>query len=66
MPSVSRAGEKRARTLADVMLARGTCVSRSNPSVNPAFVPIELKVGDEGSVAVAAELEEVIGSEPPA
>ena len=34
--------------------------------VNPAFMPIELKTDDEGSVAVVAELVEVIGSEPPA
>ena len=34
--------------------------------VNPEFAPIELKTEDEGSVAVVAELIEVIGSEPPA
>ena len=34
--------------------------------VNPAFMPIELRTDDEGSVAVVAELVEVIGSEPPA
>jgi len=34
--------------------------------VNPEFAPIELKTEDEGSVAVMAELIEVIGSEPPA
>ena len=34
--------------------------------VNPEFAPIELKTEDEGSVAVVAELVEVIGSEPPA
>jgi len=34
--------------------------------VNPDFTPIELKTEDEGSVAVVAELVEVIGSEPPA
>ena len=34
--------------------------------VNSAFMPIELKTDDEGSVAVVAELVEVIGSEPPA
>ena len=28
-------------------------------------MPIELKTDDEGSVAVVAELVEVIGSEPP-
>ena len=33
--------------------------------VNPDFTPIELKTEDEGSVAVVAELVEVIGSEPP-
>ena len=34
---------------------------------NPAFTPVELKTDDEGSVAVVAELVEVIGrqSEPP-
>ena len=32
--------------------------------VNPEFTPIELKTEDEGSVAVVAELVEVIGSEP--
>ena len=34
--------------------------------INPEFTPIELKTEDEGSVAVVAELLEVIGSEPPA
>ena len=34
--------------------------------VNPEFTPLELKTEDEGSVAVVAELVEVIGSEPPA
>ena len=34
--------------------------------VNPVFMPIELKTEDEGSVAVVAEMVEVIGSEPPA
>ena len=34
--------------------------------VNPVFTPIELETDDEGSVAVVAELVEVIGSEPPA
>ena len=34
--------------------------------VNPEFAPIELKTEDEGSVAVVAELVEVIGSEPSA
>ena len=33
---------------------------------NPEFSPIELKEEDEGSVAVVAELVEVIGPEPPA
>ena len=33
---------------------------------NPEFSPIELKEEDEGSVAVVAELVEVIGLEPPA
>ena len=33
---------------------------------NPEFTLIELKTEDEGSVAVVAELVEVIGSEPPA
>ena len=33
--------------------------------VNPDFTPIELKTEEEGSVAVVAELVEVIGSEPP-
>ena len=33
--------------------------------VNPVFAPIELKIEDEGAVAVVAELVEVIGSEPP-
>ena len=32
--------------------------------VNPEFAPVELKTEDEGSVAVVAELVEVIGSEP--
>ena len=33
--------------------------------VNAEFAPIELRTEDEGSVAVVAELVEVIGSEPP-
>ena len=32
---------------------------------NPEFRPIELKIEDEGSVAVVAELVDVIGAEPP-
>ena len=32
---------------------------------NPEFASIELKTEDEGSVAVVAELVDVIGSEPP-
>ena len=32
---------------------------------NPDFTPIELKTEDEGSVAVVAELVDVIGAEPP-
>ena len=32
---------------------------------NPEFSPIELKIEDEGSVAVVAELVDVIGAEPP-
>ena len=32
---------------------------------NPEFRPIELKTEDEGSVAVVAELVDVIGAEPP-
>ena len=35
-------------------------------SVNPVFMPIELKIEDKGSVAVVADMVEVIGSEPPA
>ena len=34
--------------------------------VNPEFAPIELKTEDEGSVAVVAELVEVISTESPA
>ena len=34
--------------------------------VNPEFTPIELKIEDEGSVAVVAELVEVISTESPA
>ena len=34
--------------------------------VNPEFTPIELKIEDEGSVTVAAELVEVISIESPA
>ena len=33
--------------------------------VNAEFAPIELRIEDEGSVTVVAELVEVIGSEPP-
>ena len=32
---------------------------------NPEFRPVELKTEDEGSVAVVAELVDVIGAEPP-
>ena len=33
--------------------------------VNAEFAPIELRIEDEGSVTVVAELVEVIGSKPP-
>ena len=40
----------------------GSCSSR----VNSEFLPIELQADDEDSVAVVAELVEVIGLDPPA